>query len=100
MASAFTHKFLSDDLAEVTFPSGEVLYSPCVPAWEQEVAHNHRLVVREDQHRARELLRPGRQVLDVGANVGRLTVLTCWLGAHATAMEPIPDNAKCLQTRC
>ena len=54
-----------------------MLYSPCVPDWEREVAHNHWLAVLEDQYRARKFLRSGRHVLEVGANIGWFTVLAC-----------------------
>jgi len=97
MVAEYSHRILPDGTVEVTFPGGEVLYSPPVPDWPWEVAHNYRIVVREDQYRAREFVRPGMQVLDVGANVGWFIVLARQLGAEVTAVEPIPGNVHCLE---
>ncbi len=48
----------------------------------------------------RRLLRPGMGVLDIGANIGYLTMLAASLvgpGGHVTAVEPNPRNARLLE---
>lgn len=43
-----------------------------------------------------DTIRPGEQVLDLGANVGAFTVLAARLGGTVTAVEPDPRNVDAL----
>lgn len=93
----YTHKVLRDGTIRVLYDTGDVLYSPPVPRWPWEVVHNYGQVVVGDQYRARQFVRPGMYVLDVGASFGTFTLLACKLGAKPVAIEPIHENVKCLE---
>lgn len=71
---------------------------PQLRAWPGEVrdgttdADVLREVFEEDVYRARDLIRPGDVVVDLGANVGMFSVWAAQRGARVRAVEPFSEN--------
>lgn len=84
-------------LIRVEFATTDIMYTPEVPNWKDEVAGNYYDPAIADGYRFLTHCHLGDLVIDVGANLGGFSLLAYKHGYQVLAFEPMPENARCLR---